>query len=109
MGCASPSTLAKDGDPLILVWQAETRTMNPTCHSRVIEEAMERDPASGRGIHGEFRCDIEAFIAREAVEACVALGVRQRTPVSGTELCRVCRSERRQRQLHDAGGRPPAG
>lgn len=35
----------KDGDP-ILIWQAETRTMNPTVPQRVIEEAMERDPAS---------------------------------------------------------------
>ena len=35
----------KDASP-ILVWQAPTRTMNPTVPQRVIDEATERDPAS---------------------------------------------------------------
>jgi len=29
-----------------LVWQAATRTMNPTVPQRIVDEAMERDPAS---------------------------------------------------------------
>lgn len=73
----------KDGDP-ILVWQADTRTMNCTVPQRVIDEATERDPASAAAEYGaQFRSDIESFVSREAVEACVALGVRERAPISG--------------------------
>ena len=56
--------------------------MNPTVSQRLIDEAMERDPASAAAEYGaQFRSDVESFIAREAVEACVALGVRERPPV----------------------------
>ena len=73
----------KDDDP-ILVWHADTRTMNPTVPQRVIDEAMERDPAWAAAEYGaQFRSDIESFVSREAVEACVALGVRERAPLSG--------------------------
>lgn len=73
----------KDHDP-ILVWQAPTRTMNPTVPQRVIDEAMERDPSSARAEYlAEFRADIESFISREAVVACVSLGIRERAPVPG--------------------------
>ena len=61
----------KDNDP-ILVWQAGTRTMNPTVRQSLIDEAMERDPASAAAEYGaEFRPDIESLIAIEAVRACV--------------------------------------
>jgi hypothetical protein len=74
----------KDGDP-ILVWQADTRRMNPTVPQRWIDEKMERDPASAAAEYGaQFRSDIESFISREAIEACVSIGVRERPPVSGT-------------------------
>jgi hypothetical protein len=73
----------KNGDPII-VWQADTRTMNPTVPQRVIDDAMERDPASAAAEYGaQFRSDIESFIAREAVEACVAVGLRERAPAIG--------------------------
>jgi hypothetical protein len=35
----------KDGDP-ILVWQAPTRVMNSTVPQSIIDDAIERDPAS---------------------------------------------------------------
>jgi hypothetical protein len=74
---------AKDGDP-IFVWQASTREMNPTVPQRVIDEATERDPASAAAEYGaQFRSDIESFVSREAVAACVAPGIRERPPVSG--------------------------
>ena len=61
----------KDGDP-VLVWRATTRDMNPTVPQRVIDEATERDPASAAAEYGaQFRSDIEGFVCREAVEACV--------------------------------------
>ena len=71
----------KDDAP-VLVWRAPTLTMNPSVPSRVIEEAFEADPASAAAEYGaEFRTDVETFVSREAVEACVAPGVRERPPV----------------------------
>ena len=56
--------------------------MNPTVRQSVIDEAMERDPASAAAEYGaEFRSDIESFVSRDAIEACVAGGVRERAPV----------------------------
>ena len=73
----------KDGDP-VLVWHAPTRDMNPTVPQRVIDEATERDPASAAAEYGaKFRSDVESFVNREAVEACVSVGVRERPPISG--------------------------
>ena len=73
----------KDGDP-VLVWRAPTRTMNPSVSQQVIDAATERDPASAAAEWlAEFRSDIEGFVDREAVEACVD-GVRERAPVNGT-------------------------
>jgi hypothetical protein len=67
----------------VLVWKADTRTMNPTVPQRVIDEAMERDPQSAAAEYGaEFRTDIESFISREAIEACVSFEVRERAPMS---------------------------
>jgi hypothetical protein len=68
----------KDGDP-ILVWQAATRTMNPTVPQSFIDAAVERDPASASAEFGaQFRSDIEQLLTREAVEACVSVGTFER-------------------------------
>ncbi len=73
----------KNGDPT-LVWQAPTREMNPTVPQRVIDEATERDSASAAAEYGaQFRSDVESFVNRAAVEACVSVGVRERSPISG--------------------------
>jgi hypothetical protein len=72
---------AKDDDP-VLVWRAPTRAMNPAVSQQVIDQAAERDPASAAAEWlAEFRSDIESFINREAVEACISFGVRERTPM----------------------------
>jgi hypothetical protein len=61
----------RDGDP-VLVWQADTRSMNPTVDPTVIEAAYEADETAAAAEYGaQFRRDIEAFVTREAVEACV--------------------------------------
>jgi hypothetical protein len=55
--------------------------MNPTVPQRVIDEATERDPAWAAAEYGaQFRSDVQSFVSREA---CVALGVRERAPLSG--------------------------
>ena len=75
----------KDHDP-ILVWQAPTKRMNPSVPDRVIEEAYEADPASAAAEYGaQFRSDIESFVPREVVEACVAPGVFERPYVGGVK------------------------
>ena len=74
----------RDGDP-VLVWQAATRDMNPSVPQRVIDEAMEADPARAAAEFGaQFRADVEAFINREVVQACVSAGVYERPPLGGT-------------------------
>lgn len=71
------------GDPLILVAQAPSRTLNPSLPQKVVDRAMERDESSARAEYlAEFRTDIEAFVTREVVEACVSLGVYERAPLS---------------------------
>ena len=68
-----------DGDPLILVAHGASRTLNPSLPQRVIDRAMARDPASAAAEYlAQFRSDIEAFVAREVVEACISEDVRER-------------------------------
>jgi hypothetical protein len=58
-----------------LVWKASTREMNPSVPQSFIDAAYEDDPANAAAEYGaEFRSDIEAFVSREAVEACVVPG-----------------------------------
>jgi len=73
----------RDGDP-VLVWRAPTRTMNPKVAQSIVDAAIERDPASAAAEWmAEFRTDVESFVAREVVEACVSPGCFERAPVSG--------------------------
>lgn len=75
----------QDGDP-VLVWQADTRSMNPTVDEKVIAEAYHGDEAAASAEYGvQFRRDIETFIAREAVEACVLAERRELPPISDVE------------------------
>ena len=68
-------------DQPVLVWQAETRRMNPTVPQSVIDQATERDPASALAEYGaQFRTDIADFISRVAIDACVDDWVHERPP-----------------------------
>src|SRR4051812_37159700 len=59
----------KDG-ARVLIWKADTKTMNPQVDANVIAEAYEDDPVAAAAEYGaEFRSDVEAFVDREAVEA----------------------------------------
>ncbi len=63
-----------DGDP-ILVWNASSKTMNPTVPQDVIDKAYERDPTSASAEYGaEFRTDVDAFLSYEVVEAVTVPG-----------------------------------
>jgi hypothetical protein len=72
------------GDPRILVAQGASRDLNPTLPQSVVDRAIERDAAAASAEWlGLFRNDLEAFVAREAVEACVSVGVLERAPAKG--------------------------
>lgn len=83
------STYAKHfgdkGDPQIIVAQGATKQFNPTISQKVIDRAIERDPASAQAEWlGQFRNDIDAFLPREVVEACVVPNRFELPPMSGT-------------------------
>jgi hypothetical protein len=71
-----------------LVWNADTRTMNPTVPQELIDEAFEDDPARAIAEYGrdgkvEFRSDVESFISREVLDACTIPGRHELPPVEG--------------------------
>jgi hypothetical protein len=67
-----------------LVWQANTKLMNPTVPKYLIDEAYADDPASAAAEYGaQFRTDVESYITREAVEACVSVEILERPPERG--------------------------
>lgn len=62
-------------DNPVMVWRADTRTMNPCVPASVIDEAYAADPAAAAAEYGaEFRRDIETFIDREALAGLVVKG-----------------------------------
>jgi hypothetical protein len=66
--------------------RAPTWVMNPTLprDGETIEEAFASDPAWASGEYGaEWRTDIESFVSREAVDACVDWGVFERPYQAG--------------------------
>lgn len=68
----------QDGAP-VLVWQADTRTMNPDISERIIADAYARDPARAAAEYGaQFRADIEGFIDAATVEALTEPGLTVR-------------------------------
>ena len=72
-----------NGDPLIVVAKAASRTMNPSLPEKFVKRAYARDAAvASAEFGGEFRTDVEAFVSREAVEACIAAGAFERAPLA---------------------------
>jgi hypothetical protein len=73
-----------EGHQAILVAKAPSRTMNPSLPQRVVDRALEEDPAAAAAEYlAEFRGDLEIFIDRETLEGCVARGVTVRPPLDG--------------------------
>ncbi len=65
-------------DSNVLIWQADTQTMNPSIDSKVIEDAYNRDPVSAAAEYGaQFRSDLETFVPREVVDDAVPPGVHE--------------------------------
>ena len=61
----------KDNAP-VLVWQAATRDMNASVPQSYIDQHVLEDPARAAAEYGaQFRSDLEAFVSREVLEACI--------------------------------------
>jgi hypothetical protein len=68
----------------VLVWQSNTRSMNPQVSESLIQHAYESDEISARSEYGaEFRSDIESFLSFEVVQRAVVLGRYELAPFSG--------------------------
>ncbi len=69
----------------ILVAQAPTLTMNPSLPSKVVERAMERDPAAAAAEYlAEFRSDIDSVVSREELDAVTRSSPLTLPPVART-------------------------
>jgi hypothetical protein len=78
-------------DSSVLVWQADTRTMNPSVPEAFVAAEYENDPANAAAEYGaQFRSDIEAFVTREAAEACVIDDRYELPPMSGVVYSAFC-------------------
>lgn len=68
----------------VLVWQAATRTMNPSVPQAVITRAYERDAAAASAEFGaQFRDDLAGFVDRAVIEGLVERDVTVRPPQPG--------------------------
>lgn len=62
-------------DGLVLVWQADTRRMNPAIDEGLIQRELERDPEGSQAEWlATFRTDLQAAFSPEALEACTVKG-----------------------------------
>jgi hypothetical protein len=74
-----------------LVWQADTRAMNPSVPQSFIDAAYEDDPSNAAAEYGaQFRTDVEAFVTREAAEACVIADRFELPPMAGVHYTAFC-------------------
>lgn len=72
-----------EADPLVLVAKGPSRTFNSTLSQRVVDRAYGRDAVAAASEYGgEFRNDVQAFIDRDVVDACVSVGTSERRPVA---------------------------
>jgi hypothetical protein len=66
----------------VLVWQADTATMHPDLDPGIIAAAYAGDPVAAAAEYGgQFRSDLEGYLAREALDAAI---------VAGGTSCRRC-------------------
>jgi hypothetical protein len=71
-------------DPAALCWVSPTRLMNPSFSQAVIDAALAKDYAKNAAEYlARFRDDVSGFLTREAIDACVMPGVRERGPQAG--------------------------
>lgn len=81
---AHERSFGKD-DPHVLVWNADTQSMNPAVPAHIIDRAFEEDPVAAASEYGSegrvlFRTDVSAFLDPAAVRAVTVEGRRELPP-----------------------------
>jgi hypothetical protein len=72
-------------DSDVLVWNADTPTMNPTIKQSIIDRDMEEDPEMALCEWGaEFRSDLESYLSLEAIETVIVQGRFELPHIQGT-------------------------
>lgn len=75
-----------EDDSRILVWRADTRTMNPDVDLEAIEEAYADDPVAARSEFGaEFRQDLESFLDPELLASLTRSSPLELPPRTGVK------------------------
>ena len=78
-------------DARVLVWKADTATMNPKIDPAIIAEAYDSDPEAARAEYGaEFRDDLADFVTREVVDAVTCWGRSELPPEPGIQYAAFC-------------------
>lgn len=66
-------------DPTRLVWKAPTWVMHPSIDREFIDSEYKSDPAKAAAEYGaEFRTDVQTYIPKEVIEACVEKSIYER-------------------------------
>ncbi len=69
-------------DGPILVWQADTRTMNPSVPQSYIDKEYERDPVSAAAEYGaQFRSDVSGFLLSDWIDSAIEPNVFEIEPL----------------------------
>lgn len=72
-----------DGDPMILVAHAASRTMNSSLPEKLVQRALDRDRAvAGAEYLSEWRSDVETFVDRSVVMRATPSGLVELPPSS---------------------------
>ena len=78
-------------DSPTLVWRAPTLTMHPDLDPAIVEQAYQDDPVAAEAEFGaQFRSDLQAYVAPEVVDACIAHGCYEREPEPGIRYEAFC-------------------
>jgi hypothetical protein len=78
-------------DARVLVWKADTATMNPRIDPAIIAEAYESDPEAARAEYGaEFRDDLADFVTREVIDAITCWDRCELPPEPGIAYAAFC-------------------
>lgn len=77
-------------DSHVLVWNADSRSMNSELPASVVERAFQDDPVSASSEYGRdgrvsFRRDVEAYLDPVSIQAVTVLGRRELPPHPGVE------------------------
>jgi hypothetical protein len=81
---------AKDDDP-VLVWQADTRSMNPLVDEQVIADAYDADEVAALAEYGaQFRRDLEDYVSKDMLDATTAPGRLEIQPMQGIRISAAC-------------------